>query len=136
MLPLALLFALLMAIPPASAGRTAETAITHNCQDFKVKPSRILFACGDGNYYATSLRWSSWATRKAQGRGVFHFNDCDPDCAGGTFHRRAGDIVVKKLLLCSEDDGIYVFKRAHITYDEPYTDVRTVSLKLFCPLHF
>jgi hypothetical protein len=65
---------------------------------------------------------------------VFHFNDCDPNCADGTFHRRAGDILVKRLLRCAEEEGIYVFKRARITYDKPWDGRTTTSFKLHCPL--
>jgi hypothetical protein len=56
----------------------------------KVRPSRILIACGDGNFYMTGLRWSSWTSAGARGRGTAHQNDCKPYCAVGHFHTYRG----------------------------------------------
>jgi hypothetical protein len=45
-----------------------------------------MFACGDGNFYATSLHWSRWSATSAVASGIGHQNDCTPNCAAGHFH--------------------------------------------------
>jgi hypothetical protein len=50
------------------------------------KPRRLAVA-GDGSFFVTSVRWGSYSSTRATGRGMGHVNDCVPDCAGGTLHR-------------------------------------------------
>ena len=50
------------------------------------RPAEIVFACGDGNFYATGLRWSRWMNTAATASGIGHQNDCRPYCAAGHFH--------------------------------------------------
>ena len=50
------------------------------------RPPAIVFACGDGNFYATGLRWSRWTQTGATASGIGHQNDCRPNCAAGHFH--------------------------------------------------
>ena len=52
----------------------------------RVRPSSILIACGDGNFFATKLHWSRWDATDALAVGIGHSNDCTPDCARGHFH--------------------------------------------------
>jgi hypothetical protein len=52
----------------------------------KIRPGRILIACGDGNFFVTRMHWSSWTSTAARGRGTAHQNDCTPNCAAGHFH--------------------------------------------------
>jgi hypothetical protein len=49
------------------------------------RPSSIVLACADGNAYLANLIWSSWTATSAIGSGTYVYNDCTPDCAGGTF---------------------------------------------------
>jgi hypothetical protein len=56
----------------------------------QVKPKRILIACGDGNFYITGLKWSTWSSTGARGKGTAHLNDCKPFCAAGHFHSYRG----------------------------------------------
>lgn len=64
----------------------AATVFTGCAHHPAVRPASIVFACGDGNFYATSLHWSSWGTTAAAAKGVGHQNDCKPYCASGHFH--------------------------------------------------
>jgi hypothetical protein len=43
-------------------------------------------ACGDGNFFLTSMRWSYWTTAEASAVATGHQNDCKPFCAAGHFH--------------------------------------------------
>ena len=59
-----------------------------------------MFACGDGNFYATSLRWGSWGTTTATAKGVGHENDCKPYCAAGHFHTYPVTVTADELTRC------------------------------------
>jgi len=71
-----------------AAGHSAKLpVIDWNCASpGRVKPARIVLACGDGNAVAENLTWVKWGASSASGRGVLRQNDCTPDCADGTFH--------------------------------------------------
>ncbi len=49
------------------------------------KPELIYFACADGNEGVGKIEWSSWEATGAIGVGEYFANDCEPDCASGTF---------------------------------------------------
>lgn len=82
-----LLVPLLLAVPaPTYAGLpTAEpTRAISDCVHPKVKPHKVMTACGDANEWATIKSYGSWRADEAWGNGRLHMNDCDPDCASGT----------------------------------------------------
>ena len=49
------------------------------------KPELIYFACADGNEGIGKIEWSTWEAIGARGVGEYFANDCEPDCASGTF---------------------------------------------------
>lgn len=97
-------------IGPASAG------------DLKVKPTSITYS-GDGsaffagapkpNHRAKPLNWSSWTSAGGQGSGFNWLNDCDPNCAGGTFHRFAVKLDAYRPRRVG---GHRIFTRMKVTY--------------------
>jgi hypothetical protein len=91
MLVVALAAGVAIVFAAAGSGASVPTVQTRcTPTSGKVRPSRILIACGDGNFYVTSLRWSSWTPTGARGRGTAHQNDCKPYCAAGHFHSYRG----------------------------------------------
>jgi hypothetical protein len=125
---------LLCALAPSPAAQASQrTAVTHNCLHVAVKPRKIIFACGDGNYWVNQLDWQRWRLARGVGRGVFHQNDCLPSCAEGSFHSAEGKLVLEDRLWCS-DIGRYVFRRAHVRYEGTLLGRRRTSFRLFCPL--
>jgi hypothetical protein len=110
----------------------ATVFLTNDCVHVRVRPRRIMFACADGNYFVKRLEWSRWRMWRAVGRGVFYLNDCDPNCAEGTFHHRWGKITLRRRLWCP-DVGKYVFRRARVVYDRPLLGQTTDRIRLFCP---
>ena len=126
----ALAFVLLAAVP---AGGASPTYVTHNCQGTKIEPQMIMFACGDGGYYVDHLQWSGWFRKSATATGVYHMNDCDPSCAGGTFHTRRGTLTLRYRQWCPEV-GKHVFRRAFFTYEEPWRGEDHGSFHIYCPL--
>jgi hypothetical protein len=49
------------------------------------KPELVYFACADGNEGIGKIEWSTWEATGARGVGEYFANDCEPDCASGTF---------------------------------------------------
>ena len=49
------------------------------------RPELIYFACADGNTGVGKIEWSTWEATGAQGVGEYFANNCEPDCASGTF---------------------------------------------------
>ena len=120
-------------VSSAEGGRRAKTFVNHNCTGVRIEPRAIMFTCADGGFFVKSLDWRSWHRFRAVGHGVFHRNDCDPSCAGGTFHRAKGRLVLVRRLWC-EDINRYVFRRARIRYARPLLGEERESWWLYCPL--
>jgi hypothetical protein len=81
---------------PAGAG-TLPTATTPaaeekrpvvvTCDKARVtEPKTYMLACGDGNEVLAGLSWSRWSPGRAIARGMDWINNCEPDCARGTYH--------------------------------------------------
>ncbi len=64
----------------------AVTVLTGCAHQPQVRPSEVVFACADANFYATGLHWTRWRSGEASATGVGHQNDCTPNCAAGHFH--------------------------------------------------
>jgi hypothetical protein len=63
----------------------ASEVYTWDCEYAESKPEAITFTCADGGQYVDGITWSSWGKDGAQGRGEYHVNTCDPNCAEGEF---------------------------------------------------
>ena len=117
---------------PTAAGGGHPTFVSHNCTGVKVEPKKIMFACADGGFYVNHLEWKFWHRDRARATGIYHMNDCNPSCAGGTFHKRTGHIVLRDPERCPEIDK-KVFTRATIVYDRPWRGETRERRQLFCP---
>jgi len=67
----------------AHAGASSLPVFGGCTSKVRVKPSSIVLACGDGNFYVTRIGWTRWDARRAAGTGTGHLNDSRPDCARG-----------------------------------------------------
>jgi serine/threonine protein kinase len=64
----------------------AALPVVYDCQgNPQIKPTSYILGCGDGNGSLSSLTWSSWTANSAQATGVLAANNCQPNCAQGTF---------------------------------------------------
>ena len=70
-----------------SARASGRTAVLADCEHRRVEPHRVFIACGDGALFLQLRSYRSWGPRQAVARGAIWANDCDPNCAEGTFHR-------------------------------------------------
>jgi hypothetical protein len=70
----------------AAAPAPAEPVLLIECNGNGVsEPSSYVLACGDGNGGLSGMTWSSWTSGGATGTGEYYENNCEPDCASGTF---------------------------------------------------
>ena len=120
-------------LPLAAAARTPATYTSPDCLHLQIRPTEIVFACGDGTYYVNHLSWRSWHKSRATGLGVFHQNDCQPNCATGTFHQRRGRLVLRNRTWCS---GLhkYAFKGAYVRYNSPLLGELETTFRILLPL--
>ena len=58
---------------------------TWDCEYPEQKPEAITLTCADGGQYIEDITWNTWSASGAQGTGVYHVNECDPNCAEGDF---------------------------------------------------
>jgi hypothetical protein len=132
----ALLAAIVVAAPSAmplgQATAQTRTYVTNDCLRVKIMPSYIMFTCADGGFYMTQGDWSTWHRYRAVGSAVFHRNDCNPSCAGGTFHASRGQIVLHRRTRCP-DLRRRVFTRATITLDGRLLGRHRYRAQLPCP---
>jgi hypothetical protein len=72
--------------PISIDGVMSEDVYTFVCEiPGQQKPDLIYFTCADGNEGIGKIEWSTWEATGAVGVGEYFANDCDPDCANGTF---------------------------------------------------
>ncbi|MDX6636758.1 MAG: hypothetical protein QOJ01_269 [Solirubrobacterales bacterium] len=88
----------------ADAAGGGQVYFPSKCMGGKVKPKLVVLGCGDFNFYVNKLDWRNWGGRRTTGRGVAHVNNCNPSCAGGTFHKYRGKLRLHKIKLCPQDD--------------------------------
>ena len=61
-----------------------------------------LYFCGDGNFYITTLRWSSWTKTGAAATGQAHQNACVPFCAGARYEAYPVIVDLAQPVSCSD----------------------------------
>jgi hypothetical protein len=70
------------------------------CMQHHVRPARIFIACGDGNFYASGLTYSSYGGGVSRARGTLTQNTCTPACFDGSFVSRPGTIQLSHIAVC------------------------------------
>jgi PASTA domain len=50
-----------------------------------IRPTTIFFGCATSNDYLGSISWSSWTPTTGTGAAEHKINNCQPDCAAGTY---------------------------------------------------
>jgi hypothetical protein len=80
------------------------------CTNHRIRPRRVIIACGDGNLFLTGMRWRGWNRGVVRGRGRAHLNDCIPYCAAGRFHSYPVKIRLDRVRRCRNIER-YVYTR-------------------------
>ncbi|HEX5193101.1 MAG TPA: hypothetical protein VFW09_09885 [Solirubrobacteraceae bacterium] len=109
--------------------------------DLVVKPGQIVFT-GDGTgaiagtrlptQRGSGITWSSWTADTAHGTGKLWLNDCNPYCAGGTYHGYPVRLVAWKPGL---EGGRLVFTRLTLFFTGDAPDGYPTDHYTFTDLH-
>ena len=83
----------------------------------KVRPTEVIFACGDANFGARKLRWTGWGEAFAAAVGVAYANDCTPDCAAGKVHNYQAVLVASGSQRCP--GGVVAYLQVTIAFVGP-----------------
>jgi hypothetical protein len=76
--------AFILLMPMATSAASSRVYVANKgCHGHAVRPSKIILACGDGEVWATNLRFSAYGGRTAWGSGTLHYVVCQPNCAQG-----------------------------------------------------
>jgi hypothetical protein len=88
---------------PKAPGRSGSGRIfvaANGCHGHAWRPRTIIIACGDGNFYATGLRYSRYGGHVGRAKGQLHDNTCRPDCVHGHFVSYRGEITLSNIRRC------------------------------------
>ena len=80
------------------------------------KPELIYFACADGNEGIGKIEWSTWEATGARGVGEYFANDCEPDCASGTFEFARVNVAIDRPM--GVDGKVHLADLAYKSVDE------------------
>lgn len=85
-----------------AATASASTTVSARCTTRgTAKPSLIYLGCGAGSHIRFRITtWRSWGGPVATGDGFLEVNDCEPNCADGTFRPSAGRIQLRQRVRC------------------------------------
>lgn len=97
----------------APASLNSEDIYTFMCELIIQQPREILNTCADGGIGIWDIKWSTWGYRGAVGDGILRVNDCEPNCAEGTFSSRP---VRVELTGFHFDGSKYIYNTAKINY--------------------
>lgn len=106
--------------PPLANAAASGAAHSHvevaaeGCRGHLYRPRKIILACADANLYVTGVSYSSYGGHEAKAHGLFHLNDCTPNCAGGRFHTYHGSIRLFDVVQCV--DGRRYFSQARYSF--------------------
>lgn len=89
---------------PVTDAVTSENMWTYECELVIQRPTTMTSACADFGEQVHSIKWTIWNKGQALGTGVYSKNDCDPDCADGTFYESPVDVSLTDL---TKEDGKY-----------------------------
>ena len=77
----------------------------------------IFVGCATSADNLSPIRWASWTAAGATGNGMHNINNCEPDCAAGTFTSFPVSVALSDPVSV---DGMLVFATISMT---PTTDV-------------
>ena len=118
-----------------TAGAGGDIYAPKDCTKPKVEPKRITLSCADDNILLKRLGWNEWNADKVKGQGKLLVNDCDPNCASGTFDKYAVKVTLLNIrtYTCG-GSSLPMYRRAHVRFTDeaPPQQNQYRSFKLEC----
>jgi hypothetical protein len=102
----------------AGSASVGHTKVVANCLKPSYKPHKIILTCADANSDLSRIHYASWTATRAAGRARLDFNDCNPNCAAGTFEHQAVTFVLTR---ARDVKGTEVFTRVIVTQKTTYS---------------
>jgi hypothetical protein len=115
---LALTLIPVVASPAVASSGSGQTKIVANCASPSYKPSKVTLTCADANANLIHIHYSTWTASRAAGKATLYANDCNPDCAAGTFTRTPVTFVFKAPKV---KHGVKVFTKVVVTQSTTYS---------------
>lgn len=113
-------------VAPAVAQAAPANPKVSNCGELSTKPKGIVLTCADANTALETLKWTTWNADTAKGTGVYSYNDCEPTCVAGQFHRYQVNVTLSNPKTVK---GAKVFSKARVTFPG-ITDQTNKTFKL------
>jgi len=80
-----------------------------------VRPGTFELFC-DGSGYFTRLRWSTWNASTATATGRLYVDNCEPNCAAGTWSHRTVDLIFWRSLPVKGHPGERGYSQMTVLY--------------------
>ena len=101
------------AVVAAPASAQERVFVPRDCETNAFKPKSITVSCADSNFRVTKIRWNAYGTSAANGSATARVNDCEPDCAGGTFRKYPATVRLTRVRQCGD---VPQFTRIAVTF--------------------
>jgi hypothetical protein len=98
----------------------ATTYLPGRCFDLKVKPTRVILACGDAGLFLSGMHWTDWGKPRGHGTGRMLANDCDPSCVDGMFISYQVRVTLSGRKRCRGNRFQYTRVRYSFPEDSPF----------------
>jgi hypothetical protein len=86
-----------------------------SCGTPRVRPTEIVFTCGDAGARMEHIHWRRWGGSIAVGSGNYSENTCVPSCAGGRFRSHHATVWLGDIGRCPGRDAKRFYRRAKVS---------------------
>jgi hypothetical protein len=97
------------------ASAVASVAVYDCLNKPEVRPGTFELFC-DGSGYFTRLRWSAWTASTATATGRLYVDNCEPNCAAGTWSHRTVDLIFWRSLPVKGHPGERGYSQMTVLY--------------------
>jgi hypothetical protein len=121
----------------AGSSAKQKTFAPKDCSKPRVKPTRIVLACGDFGLYVRPKHWSLWGHKTARGRGLLRANECNPSSSCGPSQFKRYHVRFRLSHVRNKTCGgrqVHLFTKIHLRFDhrKPSYAHRIRDSRLFC----
>jgi hypothetical protein len=102
-----------------------------DCQQNVYKPKSFVVTCADANFEVRKVKYSSYGEKVARGTGTARINDCEPNCAAGTFKKYPVRFKLSRVRQCGD---VPQFRRLTVVFtgDRPAGEDRRMRQPFRC----
>jgi hypothetical protein len=86
-----------------------------SCTKPRVRPTEIVFQCGDAGAFMEHIRWRRWGGSIAVGSGDYSEKTCVPTCATGPLRSHHATVWLGSIGRCSGHGAKRFYRRAKVS---------------------